>query len=231
MQAVILAGGLGTRLRPITYKIPKHMVKIAGKPFLERLIGMLKENGITDIVLCVGYLHENIMDYFGKGEKFGVEIKYSIENKNLLGTGGAIKHAAKYLKGNFFVIYGDSYLKLDYKKLMQSHQKFNKTGTMAVYNNKSRTFVKNNVEIGKDGHIANYNKESTDKKMKYVDAGVLAFKKSILKKIPSDKKISLEEDIFPKVIKSKELCSFKSSSRFYDIGSMQRLRAFKKVLS
>ena len=229
MQAIILAGGLGTRLRPITNKIPKPMVKIAGKPFLEHLIGMLKKNGITQIVLCVGYLHLQIMDYFGNGKKFEVRIKYSIE-KNPLGTGGAIKQAEKYLKDDFFVIYGDSYLGIDYRKLMLFHQKVNKTGTMVIYGNESDTFVKNNVEIDKDGCIINYDKENANNDMKYVDAGVLVFKKSILKSMPSNKKISLEEDIFPKVIKSKGLCSFKSNNRFYDIGSMQRLRAFKKAI-
>ena len=230
MQALILAGGLGTRLRPITHKIPKHMVKIGDKPFLEHLIIMLKKNGINDIVLCVGYLFGQIRDYFGDGKKFGVNIKYSAE-KNLMGTGGAIKLAEKYLQDDFFVIYGDSYLELDYGRLMQFHKKINKTGVLAVYNNKSKTFVKNNVEIDRHGYVAGYNKKNQGKKMNYVDAGVLVFKKSILKHIPSNKKISLEEDIFPKLIKMNGLHSFKSKNRFYDVGTMQRLKVFRKVLA
>ncbi len=230
MQAVILAGGLGTRLRPITNKIPKHMVKIGNKPFLEHLITMLKRNGVNEVVLCVGYLWKQIKDYFGNGKKFGVNIKYSVEKK-LMGTGGAINLAQKHLKNDFFVIYGDSYLELNYRKLMQFHKKINKKGVLVVYDNKSKTFVNNNIEIDKNGYVVDYNKKKQNKKMKYVDAGVLVFKKSILNFIPSNKRISLEEDIFPKLIKRRELCSFKSRKMFYDIGTMQRLSVFRGVLA
>ena len=229
MQAVILAGGLGKRLRPITYKMPKPMVKVGDKPFLEHLILMLKGNGINDIVLCVGYLWEQIKNYFKDGKKFGVKINYSIE-KELMGTGGAIKLAEKYLKEDFFVIYGDSYLVLDYRKLMQLHKRMNKIGFLVVYDNKDKTFVKNNIEIDKNWYVAKYNKKRQSKKMKFVDAGVLVLKKSVLKLILPNKNVSLEEDIFPKLIKRRQLYSFKSKKRFYDIGIMKRLKAFREVL-
>ena len=228
MQAVILAGGLGTRLRPITHKIPKHLVAVGSKPFLEHLIAMLKKRGINEIVLCVGHLWQQIKDYFGDGKKFGITIKYSIEKK-LMGTGGAIKKAEKYLKENFFVVYGDSFLELDYGKLMRFHQKMNKIGTLVVYGNKNQTLVKNNIELSKNNYVADYNKNMQSKKMDYVDAGVLVFKKSVLKMIPPNMNISLEEEIFPKLIKRREFVAFKSDKRFYDIGTMQRLKIFRKV--
>ncbi|MBI1935278.1 nucleotidyltransferase family protein [Candidatus Woesearchaeota archaeon] len=228
MQAVILAGGLGTRLRPITYKIPKHMVKISGKPFLEHLIKMLKRNGIDEIVLCVGYLWEKIADYFGDGNKFGVKIEYSVE-KNLLGTGGALKLAEKYIKDDFFVIYGDSYLELDYKKMMHVHKRMKKEGLLAAYNNKSKSFANNNIEIDGRGYVTKYDKEGRNYNAKYVDAGVSVFKKSVLGLIQKNKKVSLEEDIFPKLIKRWQLFAFKSRNMFYDIGTMQRLKIFKEV--
>ena len=230
MQAVILVGGLGTRLRPITYKIPKHMVRIGNKPFLEYLISMLNRNGINEVVLCVGYLWEQIRGYFGNGSKLGVKIKYSTEKK-LMGTGGAIKGADRHLKDDFFVIYGDSYLEINYKKLMDFHKKFNKTGVLVVYGNKANTSVKNNVEIDELRNVVNYSKKNPNRGMEYVDAGVSVFKRSLLKFIPNGKKVSLEEDIFPKLIKRRELCAFKSRNRFYDIGTMQRLKAFRQVIS
>jgi NDP-sugar pyrophosphorylase family protein len=115
MQAVILAGGLGTRLRPLTAKRPKAMVSIAGRPFLEYQIGLLRDAGIDDIVLCVGYLAEQIIDYFGDGSSFGVRLRYSVERERLLGTAGAVKQAEPLLTDIFFLTYGDSYLRLDYR--------------------------------------------------------------------------------------------------------------------
>ncbi len=228
MQAVILAGGLGTRLRPITDKMPKHIVRVGNKPFLEHIINLLKQNAINDIVLCVGYLWEQIKDYFKDGKKFGVDIRYSVE-KELMGTGGALKLSERYLEDDFLLLYGDSYLDIDLRKLMELHKEINKKCTMVVYDNKSKTFVRNNVEIDNKGYVVNYNKKTQDEKMDYVDAGVLTFKKSILNFIPQNKKVSLEEDVFPKLIKMKELYSFKSKNRFYDIGTMQRLKVFEKV--
>ncbi|MCJ7509172.1 MAG: sugar phosphate nucleotidyltransferase, partial [candidate division Zixibacteria bacterium] len=116
MQALILCGGLGKRLRPLTRKIPKSMLPVAGKPFLEYLIKLLKQNGIKEIILCTGYLHNKLKDYFGDGEKFGVNIQYSREHFPL-GTGGAIKNAEKLIKSRFFVLNGDSYINLNLKSL------------------------------------------------------------------------------------------------------------------
>ena len=121
MIALILAGGIGERLRPITNNIPKPMVPVNGKSFLQYHIEELKRAGIKDIVLCTGYLSNKIQEYFGDGSKFDVKIKYSIEKKPL-GTAGAIKNAEKYVNNTFLVLNGDSYLKIDYNKLINFHK-------------------------------------------------------------------------------------------------------------
>ena len=113
---------------------------------------------------------------------------------------------------------------------MQLHKRMNKIGFLVVYDNKDKTFVKNNIEIDKNWYVAKYNKKRQSKKMKFVDAGVLVLKKSVLKLILPNKNVSLEEDIFPKLIKRRQLYSFKSKKRFYDIGIMKRLKAFREVL-
>jgi NDP-sugar pyrophosphorylase family protein len=114
IPVAILAGGLATRLRPVTEKIPKSLVPVAGKPFLAHQLALLKSRGIRRAVLCLGYLGEMIQRDFGDGGKFGVKLDYSFDGEKLLGTGGAIKRALPKLGGEFFVLYGDSYLPLQY---------------------------------------------------------------------------------------------------------------------
>ena len=118
MQIAVLCGGQATRLYPITKTIPKSMVLVAGKPFLEHQIYLFKKNKIFDIVLCAGFLADQIEEYFGNGKKFGVNIKYSVE-KEKLDTGGALKNAIHLLDDQFFIIYGDSYLTIDYRPIYE----------------------------------------------------------------------------------------------------------------
>src|SRR5690348_17236437 len=133
MQMAILAGGLATRLRPITETIPKSMVPVQGKPFLEHQIALVRAHGVTDLVLCVGHLYQPIEAYFGDGSRFGLRIRYSVEADRLLGTGGALKQAEPLLEDRFFLMYGDSYLLYDYAEVMaraRDHE-----ALMVVYHN------------------------------------------------------------------------------------------------
>ena len=127
MQVVILAGGLGKRLRPVTEQIPKVMVTVNGKPFLQHVLELLKSQEITDIVLCIGYLGEQVKACFGKGESLGLVIKYSEEKGKLLGTGGALKQTQDLLEDYFLVLNGDTYLPIDYNELERDikHSSFN----------------------------------------------------------------------------------------------------------
>jgi len=123
MKALILAGGKGTRLRPITYEIPKPLVPVKGKPIVQHLIENLKAYGITDIIMSVGYLHQKIMDYFGDGSRFGVKIEYIVE-KDEMGTGGPLRLAEKMLTDTFLVINGDGlFEKINVGKLVETHRK------------------------------------------------------------------------------------------------------------
>ena len=134
ISVVILAGGLATRLRPITEKIPKSLVPVAGKPFLAHQLKLLHARGIRRAVLCIGYLGEMIQRDFG-GEAFGVKLDYSFDGPKLLGTGGAIKRALPLLGEEFFVLYGDSYLPIDYAPIAEFFQRSGKLGLMTVYRN------------------------------------------------------------------------------------------------
>lgn len=228
MQAIILAGGLGTRLRPLTHKFPKPMVLIKGKPFLEYQLEMLKKNGFNDFILCTGYLGEKIEEYFGNGQSLGIHITYSKENVPL-GTGGALKNAKKLLENEFVLIYGDSFLPMDYKFLIADFSKSKKLAMTVVFKNNPK-MVLNNIEVSKTGEVLRYDKKN-EGLSNYVEAGVHIFKKNVLSFMPKNAVFSLEEELLPILIKKRELVAHITDKKFYDIGTFDRLKIFNQVLS
>ncbi len=227
MQVVILVGGLATRLKPITEKIPKSMIRINEKPFLEYQIELLKKNNLTDILLCIGHLSSQIKDYFGDGKRFGVRLDYSEEKEELLGTGGALKKAENLLEDEFFVMYGDSYLILDYQEIAAYFHNFNKLALVAVYKNYNQ-FDKSNL-IVKNGLVKLYDKKGVNPEMVYIDEGISILKKNTLRDFPSHTPFPLDR-IFQRLISKKELLAFQTNQRFYEIGSPEGLNDFKNLI-
>lgn len=228
MQAVILVGGLGARLKPLTEEIPKSMIQIQGKPFLEHQLNLLRQGGISDIVLCVGYLGEKIKEYFGDGKGFGVKIRYSEETEKLLGTAGALENARDLLDDAFFVTFGDAYLILDYRGVIQYFKKFNKLGLMVVYKNFGR-YDRSNVVVEED-LIKVYDKRRRAPDMVYIDFGVSVLRKKALDLVPKGKVIDLEK-FCHELIKRKELLAFETQQRFYEVGSQKGLNEFERLVS
>lgn len=228
LKAVILAGGRGIRLRPVTDIIPKPMIEIEGRPFLEHQINLLSKNGVTEILLCAGYLSEKITNYFGNGGRFGLKIDYSIE-EGFLGTGGALKKAKKFLQKDFILLYGDSYLPIDYTQLVNSWSSCSSLGLVVCYDNKEG-IAANNIYLDGEGFIREYNKSHPNKRMNCLEAGVIVFKKEVLETIADNRVISLEEEIFPLLIKQGKLRGYLTSQRFYDIGTPQGLEEMKGLL-
>ena len=205
------------------------MVPVLGKPFLVYQLELLKSYEITDIVLSIGYLGNQIRDYFGNGSKMGIQITYSFEERPM-GTGGGIKLASHLLRDEFFVIYGDSYLPIDYREVEDFFKSSGKIGLLVAYDNRwGDTMVPCNFSIGENMLVTKYKKGSNDKDLYLVEAGVLAFKKRVLDLIPDGKPLSLEEEIFSVLIAQKELIAFITSQRFYDIGLPDRLQKFEKL--
>ncbi len=227
MQVVILAGGRGVRLRPITTKIPKPMAEVKGKPFLQYLLEYIILFGYNNFLILVGYLGEMIEDYFGNGHTRGINIVYSYD-KELLGTGGALKKSEDKLEDEFFLINGDTFLKIDYKDLEKTFFEQNKSAIITVYDNIQSEFT-NNLQLDETNSILDYNKRNSDG-MTHVDAGVYAFQKKILKYIPPNLRCSLEEDVFQKLIRKKKLAAYISKQKFYDIGTIQRLKEIEEVV-
>jgi NDP-sugar pyrophosphorylase family protein len=230
MQTVILAGGLGTRLWPLTETIPKPMVTVAGVPYLEHQLRLLAQQGLRDVLLLTGYLSEQIQTYFGTGEKLGLRLEYSREPAPL-GTGGALRHARRQLQDSFLVIYGDSYLPIQYRDALDRLAESSAQGLIVVYDNGFEdTSVKNNVDIDDSGFVSRYEKDSPDR-LHYVEAGVLALRRSVVEQIPEGRQVSLEREFFPRLIENKQLAALVTRQRFYDIGTPERLALIESVLA
>ncbi len=228
MQAVILAGGKGTRLRPLTYKIPKPMVPIGNTPFLEILIKMLKEKGFNDFIICTGYLREHIENHFRDGSSLGVRIRYSPDKTEPSDTGDAIRGIKNMVDDIFFVFNGDTYLDIDYRKAYEQFLSSNKTAMMIAYDNSYRKLADSNLHIDPSGLVLEYNKDSPREEFTHVDAGVQVYRKSVFRLFPEEDTISLEKHVFPEIIKRGEMLAFPIQTRFFDIGTPERLETFKK---
>lgn len=228
MQAVILAGGLGKRLWPLTQRLPKCLLPVGRRPFLEHQIELLRRNGIRDIVLCVGYLGDRILRHFGDGAAFGVRLAYGWELNGLLGTAGAIKNAEAILEREFFVIYGDSYLPLDYRAVMNAFRQSDKLAMMVVYRNCNR-YDRSNVAVG-DGLVLAYDKENPRPDMVYINYGVSLLRKRALRLIPEGVPFS-QEEFYQELIRRGELLAYETPQRFYEIGSRRGLAEFRELVS
>jgi len=216
MPAVILAGGLATRLRPLTETIPKALVEVAGHPFLWHQLQLLKRHGIHHAVLAVGYLGEQIQERYGDGSQLGIRLDYSFDGPVLLGTAGAIRKALKLLPERFFVLYGDSYLTCDYRAVEAAFRKSNLGGLMTVYRNDGQ-YDRSNVAF--DGsRILRYDKRDFSPDMHHIDYGLAAFHRSVFADLPADEKCDLAT-VFQRLLHEGNLAAFEVRERFYEIGS------------
>jgi N-acetyl-alpha-D-muramate 1-phosphate uridylyltransferase len=225
-QVAILAGGLGTRLGGRVHGQPKSMVDIHGLPFLHYQLQLLKRQGIDDVVICLGHLGEQIESHFGNGQALGVHITYSAESSQL-GTAGALKNAAPLLKDKFFTLYGDSYVFVRFKDVQSFFQRKRKLGLMTVFRNQDRYDTSNTVIAG--DLVSRYSKRQKTPEMACIEYGVNLFRKEILNWIPAGQPYGLE-DLFPPLIKAKQLLAYPVSERFYEIGSLSGLDEFSRYI-
>ena len=227
LPVALLAGGLATRLRPITAKIPKLLVEVAGEPFFSHQLKLLKAAGLTRIVLCVGYLGEQIVDLYKDGSAYGVDIKYSFDGAKLLGTAGALIQAMPLLGDSFYVLYGDSYLPIDYRKIGDHFLASGKKGLMTVFENKG-LYDSSNVWF-QNGEIKVYDKKVKLPEMKHIDYGLGLFKASAFESYSKTEVVDLAE-VQKSLVSQKELCGYEMRERFYEIGSPEGLAELNTLL-
>jgi NDP-sugar pyrophosphorylase family protein len=221
----ILAGGLATRLVSLAENIPKSLMRVSGEPFLAHQLGLLRNQGIKRVVLCVGHLGDLIRAEFGDGASFHIKLEYSFDGPRLLGTGGAVRKALPLLGDHFFVMYGDSYLPIDFEPVASAFCKSGKAALMTVFRNESR-WDTSNVQI-ENGRILEFSKGRPTAAMQYIDYGLSVFSARAFAATP--KAFDLSE-LMGRLLVANELAAYEVDKRFYEIGSLRGLAELDKFL-
>lgn len=225
---VILAGGLATRLRPITEKIPKALMEVGGQPFIAHQLRLLKSHGVSFVVISAWYKGEMIREFVGDGSRFGVNVNYVFDGEYPLGTGGAIRQALTLLNGPFFALYGDSYLPCDYADIQVHFDRHVRAGLMTVYRNQGK-WDTSNVEMVA-GQILRYDKKNRTPRMEFIDYGLGLFKPEVFASLPEGQPADLA-DIYQKLAADHSLLAYEVKQRFYEIGSFEGLRELDELLA
>ncbi len=221
LPVAILAGGLATRLRPITEKIPKSLVEVAGEAFIVRQLDYLRRQRVRDVVLCIGYLGEMIEAVVGDGSRFGLHVSYSMDGPALLGTGGALRRAGPLLGEACFVLYGDSYLPVDFGAIETEFWASGRPALMTVLYNQDR-WDKSNV-LFVDGKLQEYNKRAPRPDFSYIDYGLSIVRREILESYPANQAFDLAT-VYHSLSLEQRLHGYEVFKRFYEIGSPSGLQ-------
>ncbi len=221
VPVAILAGGLGTRLRPLTDTLPKALIEVAGRPFIDHQLALLREKGVRRVVLCLGHGGDQVEARLGRGDGFGLEVAYSYDGDRLLGTAGALRRAANRLGDAFWVLYGDSYLDIDYAAVLAAFSRHDRAlCLMTVLRNDNR-WDQSNVEFA-DGRLVAYDKKRPSPRMRHIDFGASLLVREALERIPADQPADLG-DLFTALVAEGRMVGYEVTQRFYEIGSPEGL--------
>jgi len=223
MKAIILIGGFGTRLRPLTCNTPKPLLPVLNKPFSLYQIELLKKYGIKEIILCMAYLPSEFKKYFGDGKKFGVKISYAVE-KTPLGTGGAIKNAEKFVDDSVIIFNGDVLTEINLAKLIQFHKNKKSKATISLVSVPDPTSF-GLVETSKDGKILQFLEKPSLNQITCdtINAGTYIFEPEIFKEMPPDVVYSVERELFPTLLNKKiPFYGYIYSAYWIDIGTTEK---------
>ena len=227
LPVAILAGGLATRLRPITKTIPKALVPVAGRPFILWQLEYLRDQGVSRVVLCTGYRSTQIEQIVGDGSQFGVAVEYSDDGTTLLGTGGALGQALPLLGSEFFVLYGDSFLPVSFSTVEQAYCDSDLPGLMTVYRNEGEWDTSN--VVFNNGQVLEYNKTKPQQDMAYIDYGLGVLTKSVVEHYCQEKVFDLAT-VYEGLANAGQLSGFEVFERFYEIGSPDGLAQTEEFL-
>ncbi|HWK44710.1 MAG TPA: nucleotidyltransferase family protein [Stellaceae bacterium] len=219
-SVAILAGGLATRMRPLTEKVPKALLDIGGEPFIAHQLRLLAREGAGHVVLCLGFLGERVEAFVGDGSRFGLRVDYSYDGDKLLGTGGALRKALPLLSDPFMILYGDSYLDIDYLPVAKAFERSRASGLMTVYRNEGRFDVSNVVYA--DDRVRFYSKREKRPDMRFIDYGLGMLRANVLNPFQQRASFDLAE-VYENLAHAEDLAGFEVDQRFYEIGSPQGL--------
>ena len=225
---IILVGGIATRLRPITEKIPKALVEVGGQPFIAHQLYLLKSQGISFVIISAWYKGEMIREFISDGSRFGMNVQYVFDGDIPLGTGGAIRKALPLLDKPFFVLYGDSYLPCNYAEIQSYFDHHEYPGLMTVFRNKGK-WVASNVEMVNE-QIIHYDKNNLTTRMDYIDYGLGLFKPEVFASLSEGQPADLAE-IYQKLVANHNLLAYEVKQRFYEIGTFEGLNELDQLLT
>lgn len=228
LPVAILAGGRATRLKPLTERVPKSLLSVAGRPFVFHQLDMLRSQGVARVVLCVGHLGEQVRATVGEGAMPGLTLSYSFDGAELLGTGGALKQALPLLGEEFFVLNGDSYLPCSLDAIQHAYRTANRPALMTVLRNDNR-WDRSNVLL-RDGELLVYDKHTPRADMRHIDYGLAVLSRAVFAPYSDARVIDLA-DILRDLSRTGQLAAYEVSERFYEIGSLQGLRDTEVFLS
>lgn len=228
MSVAILAGGLATRLRPITERIPKSLISIAGRPFIEYQLEELRRQGVRKVVLCVGFLGEMLEATVGDGGRFGLEVRYSWDGPTQRGTGGALAGALPMLSENFFCLYGDSLLQIDYAEVRAAFERTGRPALMTVFRNDGAWDTSN--VLYENGNIVRYSKTRLLPAMAHIDYGLSILSKELFPSTGTDAAFDLAPSLEALADQGK-LAAYESAQRFYEIGSSRGIAELETFLT
>jgi NDP-sugar pyrophosphorylase family protein len=229
MQCVVLAGGLGTRLSSVAGNVPKTLIPVGGRPFAEYQLEWLADNGVTDVVYCIGHGGSQVRDHLGDGSVFGPRIQYVDEGDQLRGTGGALRLAydERVLHNNFFVLYGDSLLTIDLQAVNDRFQASRCRALMTVFRNDGR-FDKSNASF--DGRTVLYDKRMPHPDMRWIDYGLMLLSRPVIGEIEPNCVVDLSDVLFEISLRG-QLAGFEATHRFYEIGTPAALAELEERLT
>ena len=227
LPVAILAGGMATRLRPVTTRVPKILVEVAGRPFAEHQLDLLRGNGISRVVYCVGHRGEQVREAIGDGARWGMRLEYVFDGPRLLGTGGALRQALPVLGDAFFVLYGDSYLTCDFAAVQAAFEHSGKAGLITVFRNDG-AWDRSNVVFA-DGVIRRYDKRAASPDMRHIDYGLGILTRRALERWPAGDALDLAA-VYQDLLARDDLAGYEVPERFYEIGSPGGLDELRKKL-
>jgi NDP-sugar pyrophosphorylase family protein len=228
LPVAILAGGLATRLRPVTEKIPKALVPVAGHPFIEHQLALLRRQGYTEVVVCAGHLGEMLERHLGDGARWGMKIRFAFDGPALLGTGGALRRALPMLGPAFFILYGDSYLPCDFRRVEQVFLSGRTPALLTVFRNEDR-WDRSNV-VFREGKVVRYDKRNPSTEMQHIDYGLGALRSAALEPYQHGAAFDLG-DVYASLAAQGRLAGLEVRERFYEIGSAAGLADTERFLA
>jgi N-acetyl-alpha-D-muramate 1-phosphate uridylyltransferase len=227
LPVAILAGGLATRLRPITTVVPKALVEVAGEPFIRHQLRQLRDSGVTRVVVCVGHLGQMVEETLAAYGDLDMDVQVRFDGPRLLGTAGALRAAAALLDEAFFVLYGDSYLTCDFSRVQAAFETSQQLALMTVFRNEGQ-WDQSNVEF-QAGRIIAYDKRTRSARMQHIDYGLGILSRAALDEVPADTAYDLAV-LYADLLRRGQLAGYEVSERFYEIGSPDGLTETRQYL-